>query len=144
MWDHGLNHIFRYTKLLNCRRSSQCVSQSIPPSSCSHPFDTSSPGIWAAPVICFQGIEYGHRWMLLHDTGLHKTVMSLFITHSLFLSFTPFLTLRNTPAMLSAALRRGPRGKELREPLANSQGGTEALNPTGTETASHQQSHKWT
>ena len=65
-------------------------------------------------------------------------------THSLFLSFTPFLTLRNTPAMLSAALRRGPRGKELREPLANSQGGTEALNPTGTETASHQQSHKWT
>ena len=44
--------------------------------------------------------------------------------------------------MLSAALRRGPHGKELREPLAHSQEGIEAFNPTATETASHQQLHK--
>ena len=36
--------------------------------------------------------------------------------------------------MLSAALRRGPHGKELREPLAHSQEGIEAFNPTATET----------
>lgn len=44
--------------------------------------------------------------------------------------------------MLSAVLRRGPRDKEPREPLANIQGGTGTLSPAATGTASHQQSHE--
>ena len=42
-------------------------------------------------------------------------------------------TVRKLAAMLWAALWRGPRGKELRETLANSQRGTEPLGPLAHE-----------